>query len=61
LTRFDHASVRPAHHEGRPDLALPWLARAEAGSPENLEIRTKRALAEALVQKGERASDQRPA
>ena len=34
-------------NEGRPDKALEWLSKAEAANPDNLEIRTKRALAEA--------------
>jgi tetratricopeptide (TPR) repeat protein len=36
-------------NEGRPDKALEWLSKAEAANPDNPEIRTKRALAEASL------------
>jgi tetratricopeptide (TPR) repeat protein len=36
-------------NEGRPDLALEWLSKAEAANPDNPEIRIKRALAEASL------------
>jgi glycosyltransferase involved in cell wall biosynthesis len=35
--------------EGEPAKALEWLRRAEAADPSNLEIRTKRGLAEGLI------------
>ncbi len=35
--------------EGEPERALEWLRRAEAADPSNLEIRTKRALAEGVI------------
>ena len=38
--------------EGQHERALEWLRRAEAADPPNLEIRTKRALAEGLVRAG---------
>lgn len=35
--------------DGDPDRALEWLRRAEAADPENQEVKTKRAYAEALT------------
>ena len=36
-------------NEGRPDMALEWLSKAEAANPDNQEIRIKRALAESTL------------
>lgn len=43
--------------DGEPARALEWLERAEAARPDDLEVRTKRALAEARLR---RAGGSRP-
>ena len=42
--------------EGDPMRALEWLRRAEAERPDDVEIRTKRALAEARARDAEAPS-----
>ena len=39
-------------NEGNPDRAVEWLSRAEEANPDNLEVRTKRELAEGMAGSG---------
>ena len=39
-------------NEGNPDRAVEWLRRAEEANPDNLEVRTKRELADGRARSG---------